>query len=287
MVRRRSTFTAGTLTNKTVKTAKRIRDGWPRRPWIVWMSATRPSTTCYTLSTLAASSRVMWRTRQMSVTAWTSRSRRSSFGSLSHQWSDHCLSRATKLRLFRLSLCSNRTHSCEASSLTRTVARMIKGFNSRCLHAITGEDYRTAQQLHVPAYNLVLALCKAPAQARLRYLGHVLLLPTRREHATLPVGLCEGRHALPESSLLSDCDAGLPLLEALLLDCSAWRAKVPSLTLILYNIPGPGGLLEQQRRGSVGLVVSTSAWHTAGQGFDSRTRHVSFILGVKTWLSTL
>ena len=39
-----------------------------------------------------------------------------------------------------------------------------------------------------------------------------------------------------------------------------------------------------ERRGSV--VVSTSAWHAAGQGFDSRTRHVT-LLGVKTWLSTL
>ena len=34
-----------------------------------------------------------------------------------------------------------------------------------------------------------------------------------------------------------------------------------------------------ERRGSV--VVSTSAWHAAGQGFDSRTRHVS-LLGVKS-----
>ena len=34
------------------------------------------------------------------------------------------------------------------------------------------------------------------------------------------------------------------------------------------------------------IVVSTSAWHAAGRGFDSRTRHVS-LLGVKTWLSTL
>ena len=38
------------------------------------------------------------------------------------------------------------------------------------------------------------------------------------------------------------------------------------------------------RRGSV--VVSTSAWHAAGQGFDSRIRHVSLLSG-KNWLSTL
>ena len=42
-----------------------------------------------------------------------------------------------------------------AWTLTRTVVRMINGFNSCCLHAITGEDYRTTAT--VPAYNLVLA----------------------------------------------------------------------------------------------------------------------------------
>ena len=93
------------------------------------------------------------------------------FGSLSHLWSDHRLSRATKLRLYRISVCSTLTHSCEAWTLTRTVTRMVNGFNSRCLHVITGEDYRTTAT--VPAYNLVLAVRKR----RLRYLGHVLRLP--------------------------------------------------------------------------------------------------------------
>ena len=65
------------------------------------------------------------------------------FGSLSHLWSDHRLSRATKLMLYRISVCSTLTHSCEAWTLTRTVMRMVNVFNSRCLHVITGEDYRT------------------------------------------------------------------------------------------------------------------------------------------------
>ena len=64
------------------------------------------------------------------------------FGSLSHLWSDHRLSRATKLRLYRISVCSTLTHSCEAWTLTRTVVRMINGFNSRCLHALV----RTTEQ---------------------------------------------------------------------------------------------------------------------------------------------
>ena len=60
------------------------------------------------------------------------------FGSLSHIWTDHRLSRETKLRLYRLSVCSSLTHCCTAWALTRTVRRMINGFNSRCLHVITG-----------------------------------------------------------------------------------------------------------------------------------------------------
>ena len=59
------------------------------------------------------------------------------FGSLSHLWTDHRLSPETKLRLYRLSVCSSLTHCCTAWALTRTVRRMINGFNSRCLHVIT------------------------------------------------------------------------------------------------------------------------------------------------------
>ena len=67
----------------------------------------------------------------------------SAFGSLSHMWTDHRLSRATKLKLYRLSVCSSLTHCCTAWTLTSTVVRRSNGFNSRCLHVITGENYRT------------------------------------------------------------------------------------------------------------------------------------------------
>ena len=62
------------------------------------------------------------------------------FGSLNHMWSDHRLSRATKLRLYCMSVCLALTHSCHTWTLTRTAVRMINGFNSRCPHVITGED---------------------------------------------------------------------------------------------------------------------------------------------------
>ena len=127
------------------------------------------------------------------------------YGSLSHLWSDHRLSRATKLRLYRVSVCSTLTHSCEAWTLTRTVVRS-------CLHAITGEDYRTTAT--VPVYNLVLVL-RLPAESIVR---RSLL------------ALVKGGAQYPEGSLFSDCEAALPQLEALSLDRSAWRDKVSSLT---------------------------------------------------------
>ena len=65
-------------------------------------------------------------------------------------------------------------HCCEAWTLNRTVTRSINGFNSRCLHVMTGEHYR--ETATAPAYDLVLAV----RRRRLRYLGHVLHMPADR-----------------------------------------------------------------------------------------------------------
>ena len=46
------------------------------------------------------------------------------FGSLSHLWTDRRLSRATKLKLCRLSVCSSMPHCCTAWTLT---ARLSAG----------------------------------------------------------------------------------------------------------------------------------------------------------------
>ena len=112
-----------------------------------------------------------------------------------------------------------------AWTITRTVVRMLNGFNSRCLHAITGEDYRTTAT--VPVYNLVLAVRKR----RLRYLGHVLRLPAESIVRRSLLALVKGCVHYPEGSLFSDCEASLPQLEAQSLDRSAWRDRVSSLTL--------------------------------------------------------
>ena len=58
-----------------------------------------------------------------------------SFSSLNNLWADHRLSRTTKLRLYRVCVCSLLTHCCEAWTLNRTVIRSINGFNSRYVSA--------------------------------------------------------------------------------------------------------------------------------------------------------
>ena len=63
----------------------------------------------------------------------------SAFSSLSHLWADHRLSRTSKLRLYRVCVCSSLTHCCEAWTLNRTVMRSINVFNSRCLPLMTGD----------------------------------------------------------------------------------------------------------------------------------------------------
>ena len=47
------------------------------------------------------------------------------FGSLSHLWTGHRLSRETKLRVYKLSVCSSLTHCCTAWALTRTVTLRV------------------------------------------------------------------------------------------------------------------------------------------------------------------
>ena len=91
--------------------------------------------------------------------------------SLSHLWMDHRPSRNMKLRLCNMCVCTTLTHACEEWNLTKAVWWILNGFNSRCLHVITGEeDCDTAISR---AYNMLLAV----QHRRLRYLWHLLRLP--------------------------------------------------------------------------------------------------------------
>ena len=122
------------------------------------------------------------------------------FGSLSHLWTDHRLSRETKLRLYKLSVCSSLTQCYTAWTLTRTLVHMSNGFNSRCLHVITGEDYRATAT--TPVYDLVFVLRKR----RMRYLSYVLRLPPDRIVRRSLISLVKGGTYYPEGSLFGDCE---------------------------------------------------------------------------------
>ena len=65
-------------------------------------------------------------------------------------------------------------NASESWTLTEPVMRSVNGFNSRCLHIITGQDYRVTAT--APEYDLLLAI----HQHRLRYLGHILRMPESR-----------------------------------------------------------------------------------------------------------
>ncbi|KAI8491775.1 hypothetical protein Bbelb_305800 [Branchiostoma belcheri] len=137
------------------------------------------------------------------------------FSSLQHIWRDHRLPHSMKVRLYKSSVCSTLTHSCEAWDLTRDVTRMINGFNSRCLQVITKKHFRdTATN---PDYNLMLTI----RRRRLRYLGHILRMdPSRLVRRTLEAYVCGGDNP-PEGSLLMDCEH-LPFDQA-----TKWRWAPP------------------------------------------------------------
>ena len=140
------------------------------------------------------------------------------FGSLSNIWRDHRLSRALKLRTYQLAVCSTLTHSFEAWSLTAPVMRSVNGFNSRCLHVITGQDYRVTAT--APEYDLLRAI----RLRRLRYLGHILRMPESRVVRRALLALTEGGAVYPEGSLFMDCQAiDMDQLVALAQQRGAWN----------------------------------------------------------------
>ena len=134
------------------------------------------------------------------------------------------LSRALKLRTYQLAVCSTPTHASEAWLLTEPVMRSVSGFNSRCLHVITGQDYRvTATALE---FDLLLAI----RQRRLRYLGHILRMPESRVVRRALVALAKGGAIYPKGSLFMDCRAmAMDKLVALAQRRGVWNALAKQL----------------------------------------------------------
>ena len=147
------------------------------------------------------------------------------FSSLYAIWSDHRLPRTMKLRLYRLAVCSTITHASEAWAFTKRVQQIVNGFNSRCLHIITGEHWReTATR---PAYNLNLAI----RRRRLRYLGHLLRMDSNRLVRRTLIAYTNGGNNAPEGSLLQDCPG--QTIDQLALEASdrkQWARRVNELS---------------------------------------------------------
>ena len=103
---------------------------------------------------------------------------------------------------------------------------VANGFNSRCLHVITGEEYRDTAIS--PAYNLLLAV----RQRRLRYLGHLQRLPRDSVVRRTLIAMTDGDNPnrYPEGSIFMDCQGSeLKDLETLAVNRTAWRHKVAAL----------------------------------------------------------
>ena len=77
--------------------------------------------------------------------------------------------------------------------------RSVNGFNSPCLHIITGQDYRVTAT--APEYDLLHAI----RQHRLRYLGHILRMPESRVVRRALVALAKGGTVYHKGSLFMDC----------------------------------------------------------------------------------
>ena len=117
------------------------------------------------------------------------------------------------------------SHCCEAWTLNRTVTRSINGFNSWCLHVMTGEHYRDTAT--TPADDLVLAV----RRRRLRYLGHVLRMPADRMVRCALMTLVSDCVMYSTGSLFSDCQGvAMPQRVAMASNRVMWRDKVASLS---------------------------------------------------------
>ena len=121
------------------------------------------------------------------------------FSELFNIWRDARLPQSMKLTLYRSSVCSTFNHGCEAWTLTPPNLRSLNGFNSRCLHHITGRSYR--MEAVSPTFDLVAAV----RSRRLRWLGHILRMPVDRLLHQTVCELAAGGPPYPAGSILMDC----------------------------------------------------------------------------------
>ena len=126
-----------------------------------------------------------------------------------------------KIRMYHVAVCSTFTQAPESWELSEIVRKKVTGFNSRCLHVITGRPHReTATD---PIYNLVLDI----RHRRLRFLGHLLRMDSSRLVRRTFLAYVYGGEQIPVGSLLQDCPK-IPLesLVELAMDRSKWKKIV-------------------------------------------------------------
>ena len=145
------------------------------------------------------------------------------FNSLYNIWHDHRVPRALKIALYVASVCSTFTHGCDTWTLKPPIVRKINGFNSRCLHNITGRTYR--EEAVSPTYNLV----RAVRQRRMRWLGHILRMPADRLVRQTICHIAVGGPPFPAGSLLMDCNTSLHNLVNYAADRAGWEVMVKNI----------------------------------------------------------
>ena len=102
--------------------------------------------------------------------------------------------------------------------------RSAEGFNSRCLHVTTGQDYRVTAT--APKYDLLRAI----RQRRLHYFGHTLRMTESRVVRHALVALAKGGTVCPKGSLFMNCQAmETDQLVALAQRRGAWNALAKQL----------------------------------------------------------
>ena len=142
------------------------------------------------------------------------------FNGMNHVWRDNRLRQCVKLDLYIKSVCSVFTHGSEAWTLEPPIKRAVNGFNSRCLHRITGRSYQL--EASQPTFDLVKAL----RQRRLRWLGHIMRMPANRLLRQTVAGIAGNGPPYAQGSILMDCGESWFDIESRAADRTAWATFV-------------------------------------------------------------
>ena len=149
------------------------------------------------------------------------------FGQLHEIWRSKKLPISAKLRIYACAVISVLTYGNEIWRLDDKTKRKLRGWNARCLSAVTGRDFR--EETVEPSFDLIARL----RARRLRWAGHILRLEEdsllrRVLMAQAEQELAEGRS---EGALLMDAPvfSSLEELVEAAADRTAWRKAVTAL----------------------------------------------------------